>query len=312
MHKLRLGLVCISEVLKNNRKVAFKTMTRKQYLSMPRTIAIQTLSARTLHNASTVRRDILPHLSSVGISHYRVSSSMFPLITDKTLGLSYDDLPDMQLIRDNLAAAGLYARVNDISISCHPDQYNVLASYSEDVVTNSINELNHQSNVLDMMGLPQDLSSSMCLHLNASPKQKIEDTLSYRQRFIDNLARCNSGVRARLVLENEDKGFWNCDNLYNFFHDVRPLVYDNLHDACNKSEHVGDVYATMFASTWKQHRPIFHWSEGIDGTSKHARRASHIPEIIKNNGDICTWEVELKDKDYAILDILEKYSKEIV
>jgi UV DNA damage endonuclease len=308
MHQLRLGLVCISEVLKNSRKVAFKTMTRKQYLSMPRERALQILSARTLHNASTIRCDILPHLSAVGISHYRVSSSMFPLITDKTLGLCYDDLPDMPLIRENLAAAGQFARINDISISCHPDQYNVLASYNEDVITNSINELNHQSNVLDMMGLPQDLSSSMCLHLNASPKFKIEDCLGYRQRFIDNLARCNDGVRARLVLENEDKGFWNCDNLYNFFHDVRPLVFDNLHNACNPSEYVEDVYAIMFSSTWRQHRPIFHWSEGIDGTSKHARRASHIPEIVKNNSDICTWEVELKDKDYAILEILEKFS----
>jgi UV DNA damage endonuclease len=308
MSKLRLGLVCISEVLKKQRKVAFKTMTRRQYLSMPRERALQILSARILHNASTIRCDILPHLSAVGISHYRVSSSMFPLITDKTLGLCYDDLPDMPLIRENLAAAGQFARVNDISISCHPDQYNVLASYNEDVITNSINELNHQSNVLDMMGLPQDLSSSMCLHLNASPKFKIEDCLGYRQRFIDNLARCNDGVRARLVLENEDKGFWNCDNLYTFFHDVRPLVFDNLHNTCNPSEYVEDVYAITFAGTWGKYRPIFHWSEGIDGTSKHAGRASHIPDIVKNNGDICTWEVELKDKDYAILEIFEKFS----
>jgi UV DNA damage endonuclease len=308
MSKLRLGLVCISEILKKQRKVAFKTMTRKQFLSMPRERALQILSARTLHNASTIRVDILPHLSAVGIMHYRVSSSMFPLITDKTLGLCYDDLPDMHKIRENLASAGQYARVNDISISCHPDQYNVLASYNENVVNNSIDELNHQSNVLDMMGFPQDLSSSMCLHLNASPKHNIEDTFSYRQRFIDNLARCNSGVRARLVLENEDKGFWNCDNLYQFFNDVRPLVFDNLHNACNPSEYAEDVYATMFAGTWGKHRPIFHWSEGIDGTSKHTKRASHMPEIIKSSAGICTWEVELKDKDYAILEILQKYS----
>jgi len=307
MSKLRLGLVCISEVLKKQRKVAFKTMTRKQFLSMPRERALQTLSARILHNTSTIRIDVLPHLSAVGIFHYRVSSSMFPLVTDKTLGLCYDDLPDMPRIRENLAGAGSFARVNDISISCHPDQYNVLASYNEAVVNNSIDELNHQSNVLDMMGYAQDLSSSMCLHLNASPKHKIEDTFTYRQRFIDNLARCNSGVRARLVLENEDKGFWNCDNLYNFFHDVRPLVYDNLHDACNRSEHASDVYASMFAGTWGQHRPIFHWSEGIDGTSKHTLRASHIPEIVRKYADSCTWEVELKDKDYAILEILKNF-----
>lgn len=307
MNKLNLGLVCISEILKKQRKVAFKTITRKQFLSMPRDRALKILSERTLHNAVTIRCDILPHLFTNSIAHYRVSSSMFPLITDQTLGLSYDDLPDMQKIRDNLASAGLYARVNGISVSCHPDQYNVLASYNPDVVDKSIYELNHQSNVLDMMGFPQDLSSSMCLHLNCNPKFKIEDCFGYRQRFIDNLARCNSGVQARLVLENEDKGFWNCDMLYQLFHDVRPLVYDNLHDNCNRSEHVSDVYAIIFASTWGKHRPVFHWSEGIDGTSKHAGRASHIPDVVRNNADIVTWEVELKDKDYAILEILKNF-----
>lgn len=308
MSKLRLGLVCISEVLRKQHKIAFRTMTRKQFLSMPRERACAVLSSRILYNTSAIRNYILPHLVDVGISHYRVSSSMFPLITDQTLGLSYDDLPDIEYIRENLAAAGAYARDNDISISCHPDQYNVLASYNDDVVKRSIHELNHQSNVLDMMGFSQDFSSSMCLHLNCNPRLKIEDVFTYRQRFIANLARCNTGVQKRLVLENEDKGFWNCDNLYGFFHDVRPLVYDNLHDACNPSEHTSDIYATMFASTWGKYRPVFHWSEGlVDGSNKHAKRATHIPDVVVRNANHVTWEVEIKDKDYAILEILEKF-----
>jgi UV DNA damage endonuclease len=310
MHKLRLGLVCISEVLKKNCNVSFKTMTRKSFSSMPRNKALDTLGFRILHNTVVVNK-ILQHLSTVGIYHYRLSSSMFPLITDSTLEIDLNTLPNIDAIRSNLKTAGALARHLGISVSCHPDQFNVLASYNPIVVERTIIELNHQSDVLDMMGFSQDLGSPMCLHLNCSPKFKVEDIFQYRQRFINNLERCNPGVQARLVLENEDKGFWNCDNLHTWFGDVRALVYDNLHDECNRSELPPDVYAHYFSLTWGRACPVFHWSEGVRKTAKHAKRASHLPDVIKQYAD-CIWEVELKDKDYAILDILEKYSKEII
>jgi UV DNA damage repair endonuclease len=48
----KLGLVCISELLKDkDKKIAFKTMTRKQFLSMQRQDAIKELSFRILHNS---------------------------------------------------------------------------------------------------------------------------------------------------------------------------------------------------------------------------------------------------------------------
>ena len=307
---MRLGLVCISEVLKTKQKLSFKTMTRKSFLSMPRDLAVRTLSARILHNTQVVYK-ILAHCASSGIAHYRLSSAMFPLITDAVSNVCISNLPDADRILSTLASCGLFARGAGISVSCHPDQFNVLASYTPDVVERSIRELNHQSDVLDMMGYAHDLNSPMCLHLNCSPKFKIEDCFGYKQRFLDNLARCNPGVRARLVLENEDKAFWNCENLHNWFGDIRALVYDNLHDACNPSEGTPDTYAFLFSQTWGKFRPVFHWSEGIDGSAKHTKRASHLPEVVGQNLD-CTWEVELKDKDYAILEILQKYSNEMV
>lgn len=306
MHKLRLGLVCISEVLKTKQKLSFKTMTRKSFLSMQRDAAIRTLSSRILHNTNAVYK-ILAHCSSSGIAHYRLSSAMFPLITDEVSNVGLTDLPDYSQILSTLSKCGEFARGAGISVSCHPDQFNVLASYNPNVVDRSIRELNHQSDVLDMMGYGHDLRSPMCLHLNCSPKFKVEDCFGYRKRFLDNLARCNPGVQARLVLENEDKGFWNCEMLHRWFGDVRALVYDNLHDACNPSEATADVYPFLFSQTWGKYRPVFHWSEGIDGSTKHAQRASHLPDVVACNID-CIWEVELKDKDYAILEILQKYS----
>ena len=300
---MKLGLVCISEILKANEKIAFKTMTRKSFNSMNRDAAIVALSSRILHNTIVVRQ-IIAHLSNVGISHYRISSCMFPLVTDPSLQLSYTDLPDLDAIKKNLESAGSLSRECNISLSCHPDQFNVLASYNPSVVEKSIHELNHQSHVLDLMGCPQDLSSPMCLHLNRAPDFKRETVQQYKERFLANLSCCSAGVQSRLVLENEDKSFWNCRNLYEHFSDVRALVYDNLHDACNSSyEH--DNTVALFKATWREYVPVFHWSEGINGSRAHADRASHIPVCVTDNLD-CTWEVELKAKDFAILEILNK------
>jgi len=229
---------------------------------------------------------------------------MFPLVTDPSLQLCYNDLPDMNDIEKNLAHAGNTARQLGVSLSCHPDQFNVLASYNPTVVQKSIHELNHQSHVLDLMGCAQNLSAPMCLHLNCAPDFKKETVEQYKARFLANLSCCSAGVQSRLVLENEDKSFWNCRNLYEHFSDVRALVYDNLHDACNPSYEHGNTVA-LFRITWGEYVPVFHWSEGINGSRAHADRASHIPCCVTDNLD-CTWEVELKAKDFAILEILNK------
>lgn len=299
---MRLGLVCISEMLRDSKKLSAKTMTRKGFNALPRETALKLLSARILHN-TTVVYATLDGMIANGIRHYRVSSSIFPCVTDATLNIKYDDLPDMPAIRANLRAAGDLARAYSISLSCHPDQFNVLSSYTPDVIERSIKELNHQSNVLDMMGCSQDLSSPMCLHLNKSPDLKRETVHDYRERFLHSLSRCNAGVRARLVLENEDKGYWTTEQLHRWFGMHRALVYDNLHDACNPSIHSAEA-VQLFRATWREYTPVFHWSEGTDAKPRsHAARASHLPAIVAANSD-CIWEVELKDKDYTIVEIL--------
>lgn len=298
---MKLGLVCISELLKlQNKTLAFKSMTRTQFLKGDRASNILELSHRCLHNCNLVHT-ILQHCLSHGIKHYRISSSLFPLVSDTSLSLQLIDLPHWRQMANILAAAGYFARENGISVSMHPDQFNVLVSYNSSVVDRSINELNHQSIILDMMGYKQDLSNPMCLHLNCTPRLEEESLDAYRNRFLQNLARCSSGVRARLVLENEDKGYWNCERLHSVFGKDRALVYDNHHDSCNPS---GNDWAKVFADTWGEYCPVFHWSEGINGGRSHADYASHIPQIVEELAERVTWEVELKAKDRAIVKIL--------
>ena len=301
---MKLGLVCISEILKKKDKsLAFKTMTRKRFLELGRDVALVELSSRILHNCKLTKQIIL-HCAANKISHYRISSCIAPLITDATLNISYDDLPDMQAIASALQDAGTTAQTCGVSVSSHPDQFNVLTSYSADVVDRSIKELNHQAYMLDLMGLPQDYSAPMCLHLNLSPDFKRETLASYIDRFVSGLFSCSPSVQNRLVLENEHGGYWNCKNLYESFGELVPLVFDNLHNDINQSSWTAQQCFDAFHLTWGRYTPVFHWSEGLpDKPRSHAEFASHVPAVVSMNND-CVWEFELKGKDLAILQVL--------
>jgi len=298
---MKIGLVCISEILKHkNKSQAFKTMTRKRFSQLERSFAIAELSSRILHNCKLTEQ-IIRHCASIGVSHYRISSCIAPLITDSTLNLSFEDLPDEKAIGQALLRAGQLSKLLNVSVSSHPDQFNVLSSYNEITVERSISELNHQAYILDLMGLPQNHSAPMCLHLNLSPDFKREDIESYIARFKNSFSRCSTSVQNRLVLENEDGGYWKAQNLFDCFGNFIPLVFDNLHDLCNPSD---SCYINRFKSTWGAYTPIMHWSEGTKEKQRsHAEFASHLPQVVQNNLD-CVWEFELKGKDKAIIKVL--------
>ena len=277
-----LGLTCISEILKekDKKKYSFRTMTRKRFNDLcvkhDRDEAIRDLSERILHNVRATRY-IIRHCISNHILHYRLSSALFPLITDEKTEVTFDDLPDKLSIQEEFSFAGQIARGFGVSIGSHPDQFNVLASPNRDAVSRTINELNFQASVLDMFGLPQDHTAPMNIHINYTPK--IDESLQIvATRFFRNLSMCDAGVYKRLTIENEDKGFFNVDNciefseyLFNTFGANIPVCYDNLHDFCNPSEDRNISFqAERCAYTWVNQAdgdnnfiaPVFHWSEG--------------------------------------------------
>ena len=319
-----LGLTCISEQLKekDKTKYSFRKMTRKRFNDLCNTEgkdeALSQLSERILHNV-IVTQYIINHCHTSNIRHYRLSSALFPLLTDQSLGISLENLSHKARIQQELKLIGLIAEKFNISIGSHPDQFNVLASPDRAKVDRTINELNFQASVLDMIGLPQDHTAPMNIHINYSPKE--DETLEIvATRFFRNLSMCDKGVYNRLTIENEDKGFFNVDNcikfseyLFNTFSANIPVCYDNLHDFCNPSEDRSISFqAERCAYTWVNQgsgdnnflAPVFHWSEGTPEKPRaHADyfALGHIPPMIaiEPNKQV-KWECEVKQKDKAI------------
>ena len=319
-----LGLTCISEQLKeiDKKKYSFRTMTRKRFKDLcvrdGRDEAIKELSERIAHNLYCTQY-ILRHCHSSDIRHYRLSSSLFPLITDQTLELSYADLPNHKTLDTELRFIGIIAKTFGISMGSHPDQFNVLASLNKDAVNKSVNELNFQASIFDKIGLPQDHTAPMNIHINYTPKED-ENLELVATRFFRNLAMCDKGVYKRLTIENEDKGFFNVDNclkfsdyLFETFGANIPVCYDNLHDFCNPSEDRNVAFqAERCAYTWVNQEegdnnflaPVFHWSEGKPEKPRaHAEyfALGNTPPHIAIDPDMSAkWECEVKQKDKAI------------
>lgn len=310
---MKLGLVCISELLRQKRpELAFKTMTRTYFLKGERDERIRDLSSRILHNL-LVTGETIKHCASIGIHHYRLSCCLFPLLTDQTLKLDIVAFPNYSVIQNRLRDIGRTAKQCKVSLSIHPDQFVILGSDKDDVCLRSVNELNFHSWVLDTIGAAQDHSCPINIHPGFSGFESAE-------KFIDKTIKyfrmCDVGVRSRLVFENEDKGFWNCHNLFEYFqnyaqsaHGIRfGLTLDNLHHSCNPSVINGvsmpyEHYFLKFYNTWNS-VPVYHWSEGVDGTRKHAAKLTTTPPDL---GFDAIYEVEVKDKDAGFVHLLPNF-----
>ena len=326
-----LGLTCISEELKDQdkKKYSFRTMTRKRFNDLcnteGRNEALNQLSERILHNI-IVTQHILNHCAKSDIGHYRLSSALFPLVTDQTLKISLEDLPDVEVIKQELRQIGILAKTLGISMGSHPDQFNVLASLNDSAVKRTIAELNFQSSIFDMIGLPRDHTAPMNIHVNASPTpiEGVEMMITNDQihqlrikqlaeRFYANLQECDEGVRNRLTIENEDKSFFNVDNCILFSEYISkkyeynlPICFDNLHHICNPSQEENiQLQAERCAYTWAEEcSPVFHWSEGRPEKPRaHAEYfaiGNFPPNASVRSDQPIKWECEVKQKDKAI------------
>jgi len=314
LNVMKLGLVCISELLREaSPELKFKTMTRSQFNKKNREESIHILCSRIAHNLN-VTIETIKHCKKVGIKHYRLSCKLFPLVTDPTLNIEVEHLPNYEIIVSRLRQIGNTAQQLGVSLSIHPDQFVVLGSKSDSICEKSVKELNFHAWVLDMCGMPRDYSCPINIHPSLSNFDSVE---SFMDKIVRYYLQCDPGVKSRLVFENEDKGFWNCANLYEYFYKYAnhkynlafPLTFDNLHDEANPSLDSNNdkidinTWFIKFYKTWPN-EPIFHWSEAAEGTVRnHARKLSTSP--IDFGLDV-TWEIEIKDKDKGFQHLLNK------
>ena len=289
------SLCCISNSLANDGH-KFQTMTWHRFSQLDRDEAVATVSARTLNNIRVTYK-ILRQCAANGWA-YRVSSNLFPLLTYNVANLKLADYPDYIDIMAALADCASVVRDKGVRISCHPDQFNVLASLGKPQVDKTIRELNHHGWLMDQLGGWRDYRTPINIHVNNTKGEPSE----IAARFMSNLAKCDESVRSRLVVENEDKGIWTPKLLSEHF-DL-PITYDNLHHKCLPDGLSHSQAFSLCYKSWMRggyFKPLFHYSESHpDKTNprSHADMPSERPyETFSMPVD---YDIELKSKDAAI------------
>jgi len=292
---MRFGLCCISLTLKEQ-GFSFQTMTYKRFSSLPREEALEILGSRIHNNLITTDKTI--EFCAEHNYVYRVSSDIFPLITFDEANVSLEDLPNYDLIQNEFDNIEQTIKRTSVRVTCHPSEFNVLASTNSRAVDKTITELNFYSSFFDRIGCEANYNNPMNLHVhnkNGTHSEIIE-------RFMQNFNRLDPNCRARLVIENDDKiNCWSVDELVNIFHPVTniPITFDYLHHKCNPNELDEETALKMCYNTWHGYKPLFHYSESRPGNNPRAH-ADYTETSFETYGLDFDVDMELKMKDLAI------------
>jgi UV DNA damage endonuclease len=296
---MQLSLCCISNVLAE-RGIKFQTMTLTRFLALPRADAVRILSERILNNF-IVTNAIIQYCANCGIAGYRLSSTLVPVISHPIVNLRLQDLPNWSDIRAALDAISRTIKLTGVRVSAHPSEYITLTSLDPAAIRNSVDDLTQHANLFDLIGLPQDYRSPLNIHCRQDG-----DPVEISQRFLSVFNTLPANVRSRLVIEVNDNvsGTWSIRNLFQYFYLTSgiPITYDSLHrQFCNHGNDDSTDFNLAY-STWPL-APLFHYSEGVNGTRKHADMPTGIPN---SYGKPVFFDVELKAKDHAIIHILQQ------
>lgn len=292
---LNFGYACICNCL------------RKKNIYSSRTLRLATLEQKGIEYAKELAIKNLNDLLLIlkwnkenNIFFFRMSSDMFPFATYS--GYSYV----LDFVDDKLKEIGNYAKENNMRLTMHPSQFNVLSSSDEKVVANTFLDLNHHCDILDRMGLDQN--SVIIIHGGGvyGNKKKALEILK------NNILRLPQNTRDRLVLENCEMSY-TIEDLLPISESIHvPLVIDYHHDSINPSSQNIEYYHDRVFDVWKKRniKPKVHVSNSIPGISdensraerrKHSDYISFIHEPLLSISFPIDVMLECKMKEEALL-----------
>jgi UV DNA damage endonuclease len=293
---MKLSLCCISNVLAE-KDIKFRTMTFKSFSSKSKTESLEKLSDIVRNNFNTTEK-IIRHCAAVGIRGYRISSDLTPVINHPEVNLNISELPNFKLIQYEINKVKKAIRETGIRVSAHPSEYISLTSDDPNVIKNSIRDLEQHAEIFNYFELENNTYNPLNIHC-----RKDGDPIEISDKFKKNFELLSDSVKSRLVLENNDnaKGVWSVRNLIKYFPEFS-ITFDTLHHKMLSDEYTEEEAFNAAYNTWK-FEPIFHYSEGKDNTRAHRDMAENLPP---DYGKDVIWDVELKGKDNAILEMINR------
>ena len=297
---MRIGYACINMSLKGvttNRSMIKRTFDQK---------GISYASELAVENTKDLLK-ILVWNKNNNISFFRISSDIFPWSSHYNL----EDLPHFEQIKLNLKRVGDYATKNNIRLTAHPGPYNVLGSPTQQVVENTIKDLETHAKIFDLIGLSKTPYNKLNIHCNGV----YGDKLVTMDRFCSNFERLSESVKNRLTIENDDKGsMYSVKDLLYIHNKINiPIVFDYHHHLFCTGGLSEKEALELAISTWpKDITPIVHYSESkaiheSNSTIKEQAHSDYINKLPDTYGYDLDVMLECKAKELALLDIRKRY-----
>lgn len=251
--QIRYGYACINMQLSKQGIRTGRTMIDRKF----REGGMQLASDISLANAKDLLT-ILKWNEQNGIRLFRIGSELFPRWNHYRL----EDLPGIDEITHHLRAAGDFARQHGHRLTTHPGPFHILGSPKQDVVDNSIIGLERHSEMFDLMGYDPSYENKINIHIGSA----YDDKTTTINRWLSNYNALSDRLRARLVLENDDKAsLYSVRELYEMVHTQTgiPITFDYWHHTFNTGDITEQEAFFMARSTWEKHgvTQCTHYSE---------------------------------------------------
>jgi UV DNA damage endonuclease len=182
-------------------------------------------------------------------------------------------------------------------VSMHPDQFVILNSKSEDIVKNSIRELQFQCILLDSMKLPS--SAKLQIHGGGVYGDKEKAKKDFSNNFKKLL---DESLKRRLVIENDDRSYSLQDCLDINSETGIPIVFDTFHHECLNN---GETFQQSIGERKGKH------AKTLD-KNHFMHIYNEFENAIKENLVDLDIMLEIKDKEKSALMALKLFKSSLI
>jgi UV DNA damage endonuclease len=299
-----LGYACINMSLSNRKK--------SERITTNRSMIRRTFDERGKDYASELALQNCKDLYSIlkwneehGIKFFRLSSEFFPWASEYDI----ESLKDYEKILYWCKKAGDYARENGHRLTSHPGPFNKLTSPNEQVILNTITDLEVHGKFFDMLGLPRTPFAKLNIHVGAHYNNK----QMALENFCTNFERLSPAVQSRLTVENDDKAsLYSTKELYDEVYKRIgiPIVHDQHHHQFCTGGLDNEEATLLAAMTWGDVTPVIHYSQSrsIEHNDVRIRANAHSDsywEPVNTYGLDLDVMLEAKAKEQALFKMRE-------
>lgn len=255
-------------------RIGYPCINRSIGCTASKTFRLASYSDERLRDTVSANLSCLKKILTYNVEHgllfLRITSDLVPFASHEVC-----TFPWQEEFADKFHELGHFCRKNGFRISMHPDQFVLLNTPDDGVLSRSIKDLEYQVSILDLMGL--DRTAKVQIHVGGV----YGDKAASMDRFVKTYATLDESIKARLVIENDERlySFADCAAIHQ--RTGIPVIFDTFHHSLlNHGEPLGVALSTQ-QKTWKKHDglPMIDYSSQQAGKRSGAHAEHIVPEM---------------------------------